>query len=100
MIFGVKHNHLLLGLKHKVAKPEKPIASLTRLGWINHGKPLNGVGTHFSLMVQEMDELNKMISDYFSIEDFGVKPVAQLLKFFEEKRRKEVLEKKSYIPGR
>lgn len=93
MIIGVEHNHLLLGLKHKVGKPGEPIASLTRLGWIIHGKPLNEVGTHFSLMVQEMDELRKMMSDYFSTEDFGVKPVAQLPEYFEEKRAKEVLEK-------
>ncbi|XP_032581775.1 uncharacterized protein LOC116802202 [Drosophila sechellia] len=83
LLIGLDHGHLGLPLRTRRFAREGPYAAATELGWVVFG-PVSGQPTTPSprsclLAVSVDDAMEKMVEDYFDMENFGVKtapPVA------------------------
>ncbi|XP_035787838.1 uncharacterized protein LOC118464509 [Anopheles albimanus] len=58
--------------------PNEPMAVRTKLGWVVFGTEQIETGGEDYTMVHEEAEMNRMIARYFTTEDFGVKPAAEV----------------------
>ena len=90
-ILGLSHSHLLIPIKRMEAGPNKPIAIETPLGWLIFGNISEEVHEDHVLMIQEKEELNLMLRNYFSVEDIGVKLPETLPESKDEKRANEII---------
>ncbi|XP_041773788.1 uncharacterized protein LOC121594522 [Anopheles merus] len=81
ILIGLSHSHLIMPLDRRMGRPEEPMAIKTKLGWIIFGNEYTQPATrsdHF--MVHKNEEImNRMIQQYFSTEDFGVKVTKPLV---------------------
>ncbi|XP_043661598.1 uncharacterized protein LOC122625575 [Drosophila teissieri] len=83
LLIGLDHGHLGLPFRTRRFAREGPYAAATELGWVVFG-PVSGQPTTPSprsclLAVSVDDAMEKMVEDYFDMENFGVKhapPVA------------------------
>ena len=98
MLIGV--NNSFLGLAEQVieAGPHLPVATATKLSWVAYG-PTRGVESiaricHIS-EGNNWKEVHKLVQDYFSIENFGVKATDMVLESDDDKRARKVLEEKT-----
>ncbi|XP_044573579.1 uncharacterized protein LOC123257719 [Drosophila ananassae] len=78
ILIGLDHAHLGIPLKTRSYGSGGPFAAATALGWVVYG-PVSGkvsspLQSSCLLAVPQDNLLEKMVSDYFEIENFGVKP--------------------------
>ncbi|XP_035787864.1 uncharacterized protein LOC118464534 [Anopheles albimanus] len=78
ILIGLGHSHLLMGLDRRMGAPNEPMAVRTKLGWVVFGTEQIETGGEDYTMVHEEAEMNRMIARYFTTEDFGVKPAAEV----------------------
>ncbi|XP_032289057.1 uncharacterized protein [Drosophila virilis] len=83
LLIGLDHAHLGLPMQTKRFAPQGPYAAATELGWVVFGpardQPTATSSKSCLLAVSQEDAIQKMVNDYFDIENFGVKltpPVA------------------------
>ncbi|XP_022224139.2 uncharacterized protein LOC111075280 [Drosophila obscura] len=81
LLIGLDHGHLGLPLRTRRFARQGPYAATTELGWVVFG-PTSGQSTtprYCFLAVSLDDTIQRMVEDYFDVENFGVKlapPVA------------------------
>ncbi|XP_039147385.1 uncharacterized protein LOC120284347 isoform X2 [Drosophila simulans] len=78
ILIGLNHAHLCIPLRTRSFGAGGPFAAATKLGWVVYG-PVKGsasppVSRSCLLAVSHDNLLEKMVSDYFETENFGVKP--------------------------
>lgn len=76
------HLHLLITTDRRHADKNSPIAVRAKLGWLNFGK-ISKEDDYFSLSITEEKKsgnLSKMLEDFCSLENFGVKIIEDLPK--------------------
>lgn len=78
VLIGQDNWHLITSRQLKIGKKDDPVASLTKLGWVLHGKDsLSGrdVARVNHIRVSERDDpALTLIREHFSIESLGVEP--------------------------
>ncbi|XP_041761150.1 uncharacterized protein LOC121587900 [Anopheles merus] len=76
VLIGLNHSHLLMPLGRKMGRPEEPMAIKTKLGWLIFGIDKICLSETNHLMIHKSEDLmTEMMRQYFSTEEFGVKPV-------------------------
>ncbi|XP_041448563.1 uncharacterized protein LOC121404049 [Drosophila obscura] len=76
LLIGLDHGHLGLPLRTRRFARQGPYAAATELGWVVFG-PTSGQSTtprSCFLAVSLDDTIQRMVEDYFDVENFGVKP--------------------------
>lgn len=104
ILLGLPHAYLTCGTTKRVGKFNEPIATYTKLGWVLFGTQ-EGKECHkkFILSIDSSDleeekrreekDLQLVMKDYFSTEQFGVQVPTKALISQEEKIAKEIMEK-------
>ncbi|XP_055631551.1 uncharacterized protein LOC129771679 isoform X1 [Toxorhynchites rutilus septentrionalis] len=95
ILLGLPHSFLISGRETRSGKFNEPVAQNTKLGWVlfgqtNEHKKLKG----HVLMNNETDSsdyFNKMMENYFSLEDFGIKAHVKSLMSNDEKRSIDIM---------
>ncbi|XP_070067097.1 uncharacterized protein [Drosophila virilis] len=81
LLIGLDHAHLGLPMQTKRFAPQGPYAAATELGWVVFGpardQPTATSSKSCLLAVSQEDAIQKMVNDYFDIENFGVKLTPQ-----------------------
>ncbi|XP_055622287.1 uncharacterized protein LOC129765875 [Toxorhynchites rutilus septentrionalis] len=90
LLIGLDNSELLSAIK--TVKGNGPMAVKTRLGWVIYGKEYNINRQDYTMVIQEEQEMSKMMQRYFSIDDFGVKLVKKLPRSPEEERAQQILD--------
>ncbi|XP_055615096.1 uncharacterized protein LOC129761402 [Toxorhynchites rutilus septentrionalis] len=90
LLIGLDNSELLSAIK--TVKGNGPMAVKTRLGWVIYGKEYNINRQDYTMVIQEEQEMSKMMQRYFSIDDFGVKLVEKLPRSPEEERAQQILD--------
>ncbi|XP_043661619.1 uncharacterized protein LOC122625598 [Drosophila teissieri] len=103
LLIGLDHGHLGLPLGTRWFVREGPYAAATELGWVVFG-PVSGQPTTPSprsclLAVSVDDAMEKMVEDYFDMENFGVKP-APPVAASDDVRAERILEDTTVKVGR
>ncbi|XP_043062722.1 uncharacterized protein LOC122319461 [Drosophila yakuba] len=103
LLIGLDHGHLGLPLRTRRFAREGPYAAATKLGWVVFG-PVSGQPTTPSprsclLAVSVDDAMEKMVEDYFDMENFGVKP-APPVAASDDVRAQRILEDTTVKVGR
>ncbi|XP_037040280.1 uncharacterized protein LOC119077203 [Bradysia coprophila] len=100
MLIGLQYSRLTVSLETIEGAWDEPIVCRTRLGWVVQGPTYHGDPQHhtkFSLNLcqcQSKDhQLHKLVKEYFSIENFGVKMDNKFLESREVQRARDILEK-------
>nr|XP_044252270.1 uncharacterized protein LOC123003532 [Drosophila takahashii] len=78
ILIGLDHAHLGIPMQNRSFGAGGPYAAATKLGWVVFGPVRSQMSSPMQrsclLAVPQYDHLEKMVSDYFEIENFGVKP--------------------------
>jgi len=78
ILLGLDHAHLGIPMQNRSFGAGGPYAASTKLGWVVFGPVRSQMSTPIQrsclLAFPQYDHLEKMVSDYFEIENFGVKP--------------------------
>ncbi|XP_070067169.1 uncharacterized protein [Drosophila virilis] len=95
LLIGLDHAHLGLPMQTKKFAPQGPYAAATELAWVVFG-PVRGQPTvtstkSYLLVVSQEDAIQKMVNDYFDIENFGVKLTSPVVASDDE-RAQRILE--------
>ncbi|XP_043661589.1 uncharacterized protein LOC122625564 [Drosophila teissieri] len=103
LLIGLDHGHLGLPLRTRRFAREGPYAAATELGWVVFG-PVSGQPTTPSprsclLAVSVDDAMEKVVEDYFDMENFGVKP-APPVAASDDVRAQRILEDTTVKVGR
>ncbi|XP_043661538.1 uncharacterized protein LOC122625509 [Drosophila teissieri] len=103
LLIGLDHGHLGLPLRTRRFAREGSYAAATELGWVVFG-PVSGQPTTPSprsclLAVSVDDAMEKMVEDYFDMENFGVKP-APPVAASDDVRAQRILEDTTVKVGR
>jgi hypothetical protein len=98
LLIGLQHPKLGLPKQIREGNWNQPVASETPLGWVIHGKYKLGRKANEvqrSLVVCECnkdDNMQQMITEYFTTDNFGVRPAKKSAEVKEEERAKHILE--------
>ncbi|XP_043661591.1 uncharacterized protein LOC122625565 [Drosophila teissieri] len=103
LLIGLDHGHLGLPLRTRRFARKGPYAAATELGWVVFG-PVSGQPTTPSprsclLAVSVDNAMEKMVEDYFDMENFGVKP-APPVAASDDVRAQRILEDTTVKVGR
>lgn len=93
LLIGLDNIHLGTSSTVVSAGDDKPIALKTKLGWVACGpsdKHLPNAPT--VLTIRQIDELHSLIKEYFSADNFGINPTAEILESEDDRRAREVME--------
>ncbi|XP_048483435.1 uncharacterized protein LOC125489902 [Plutella xylostella] len=77
LLIGQDNWHLIVSRELKAGKTTKPVASLTKLGWVLHGchsheaKPVKFVNHIHS---QSEEKIETLIKEHFSLDSLGISP--------------------------
>lgn len=107
ILIGVDNIHLGVSMRHVISNSPGPVATKTRLGWVVCG-PWSSSDCHrltaqvlHNRMTSSVDELQQAVSDYFSIENFGINQSTQTLESPQDKRARQIMkETTKYIENR
>ncbi|XP_044573279.1 uncharacterized protein LOC123257599 [Drosophila ananassae] len=103
LLIGVDHGHLGLPLKTRRFASEGPYAAATELGWVVFG-PVEGrrdtPSPRSCLLATSLDDnVERIVEDYFEIENFGVK-AAPAAAASDDVRAQKILEDTTVRVGR
>ncbi|XP_062702438.1 uncharacterized protein LOC134285524 [Aedes albopictus] len=93
ILIGLEHPHLLMTTDRRHADENSPMAVRTKLGWLIFGK-ICREDDYFSMSIKEEKEaenLSKMLEDFCSLENFGVKIIEELPKSKDDERTEKIL---------
>lgn len=91
ILIGLDNAHLLMPMEKRMGDENTPMAMRTKLGWILFGNVIESIAQDYVMTIEEDNEMRNMMKQYFSTEDFGVKPVENLPKSKEEKRAENII---------
>ncbi|XP_040169438.1 uncharacterized protein LOC120903851 isoform X2 [Anopheles arabiensis] len=97
LLIGLDNIRLGVPLKIREGRPPEPIAALCRLGWSIYGgsaknkAPAAIVNFHVAPQSDCNKEVNDMLRDYFTIEDYCTKVTNEKLDTEEERRANRIL---------
>ena len=95
-LLGLPHAHLLYAMTYRVGMPGEPVAVKTPLGWTIFGGSGTGVElqtiTKVVLNQEAEKSMDKIMKDYFSVEGFGVSPIAPTSVSKDEERAIQIME--------
>ncbi|XP_044571435.1 uncharacterized protein LOC123257246 [Drosophila ananassae] len=103
LLIGLDHGHLGLPLKTRRFASEGPYAAATELGWVVFG-PVEGrrdtPSLRSCLLATSLDDnVERIVEDYFEIENFGVK-AAPAAAASDDVRAQKILEDTTVLVGR
>lgn len=108
ILIGVDNIHLGVSMRNVSGNSPGPVATKTRLGWVVCGPWSSSDSSHRHIapvfhnqMISSMDVLQQTVSDYFSIENFGINQSTQTLESPQDKRARHIMEQSTkYIDNR
>ena len=70
ILIGLDQTHLITAIERRIGGDHEPMAIRTKLGWLIYGNATTEEFTHHILTIEE--EMEKLITSFASVEDFGV----------------------------
>ncbi|XP_033218080.1 uncharacterized protein LOC117173549 [Belonocnema kinseyi] len=94
ILIGEDHGELLVARKSVFGPGNSPMASLTALGWVVHGKcKIDRAEPEYVMFYHrtENDDISQRMTDFWNTETFGVNPTATRLRSKEDQRAEELI---------
>ena len=96
ILIGEDHGELLVARRTVFGPGNSPMASLTALGWVVHGRcQIESAEPKYMMFYhqQEEDDISLRLRDFWNTEIFGVNPPSTRLRSKEDQRAEELLNK-------
>ncbi|XP_058445846.1 uncharacterized protein LOC131427001 [Malaya genurostris] len=101
ILIGLNHTHLIDPVDRRIGKEGEPTGIKTKLGWLIYGNISGTVECGQIMIHREDNDLHRMMHDYFTTENFGVKTVAKLPESKSDERAKQIIKSTmKYVNGR
>ncbi|XP_067634861.1 uncharacterized protein [Eurosta solidaginis] len=96
VLLGLDNSYLGISNKTVDAGPNKPMAIATQLGWVVYGPLKQSQEMHPRVLhvhkKQSLQELHKLVSEYYSVDSFGICRTNIILESDDNRRARVILE--------